>query len=74
MVQVVEMPEADRVALERLARSTVAPHRKVVQARALLALADGASVRSTAAVLGSYPNTVTRWRDRYLAVGVVGVG
>ena len=74
MVQVVEMPEADRVELERLARSTVAPHRKVVQARALLALADGVSVRSTAATLGSYPNTVTRWRDRYLVDGVDGVG
>ena len=74
MVQVVEMPEADRVELERLARSTVAPHRKVVQAQALLALAEGTSVRSTAAAVGSYPNTVTRWRDRYLAAGVAGVG
>jgi transposase len=74
MVSVVEMSEADRVELERLARSSVAPHRKVVQARALLALAEGMSVRSTAATLGSYPNTVTRWRDRYLAVGVGGVG
>ena len=68
------MPEADRVELERLARSTVAPHRKVVQAQALLALAEGTSVRSTAAAVGSYPNTVTRWRDRYLIAGVAGVG
>jgi hypothetical protein len=52
------MSDADRVFLERLARSSVAPHRRVVQAKALLALADAASVRSTAAELGSYPNTV----------------
>ena len=60
--------------LTRLARSTVAPHRKVIAAKALLALAEGRSVRSTAAALGSYPNTVTRWRERYLAAGVEAVG
>lgn len=74
MVRVIEVSAADRVVLERLSRSTVAPHRKVVAAKALLALADGASVRSTAAALGSYPNTVSRWRDRYLADGVASVG
>src|SRR6266571_1655997 len=74
MVQVLEMSSADRVVLERLSRSTGAPHRRVVAAKALLALADGRSVRSTAAALGSYPNTVSRWRDRYLAGGVEAVG
>lgn len=74
MVQVMEMSSQDRAVLVRLARSTVAPHRKVIAAKALLALAEGRSVRSTAAVLGSYPNTVARWRDRYLAEGVRSVG
>jgi hypothetical protein len=74
MAQVIEVSAADRVVLERLARSTKVPHRKVMQAKALLALADGQSVRSTAAVLGSYPNTVSRWRDRYLAGGVAAIG
>jgi len=64
-----EMSSADRVVLERLSRSTAAPHRKVVAAKALLALADGRSVRSTA-VAWSYPNTVSRWRDRYVAAGL----
>lgn len=62
------------MAVEALARSTSAPHRKVVQARALLALADGASVRSTARTLGSHQDTVARWRDRFLAEGVSGIG
>src|SRR3974390_2945510 len=70
MVSFVEVSSADRVVLERLARSMTVPHRTVMQARALLALADGWSVRATAASLGSYPNTVSRWRDRYLAGGV----
>lgn len=74
MVSVVEMPAADRSVLESMARSQTLPHRKVVQSKALLRLADGGSVRSTASQLGTYPNTVARWRDRYLAAGVAGVG
>ncbi len=74
MVQVMEMSVSDRRAVERLSRSSSAPHRKVVQARALLALADGVSVRSTAARMGTYPNTVTRWRERFLSDGVAGIG
>jgi len=74
MVQMVEVSSEDRVALERMARSTVLPHRKVVQAKALLALADGRSVRSTAMAMGTYPNTVAAWRDRFVEAGVDGVG
>jgi transposase len=57
-----------------MARSSVLPHRKVVQARALLWLADGRSVRSTAKVMGVYPNAVAAWRDRFGESGVDGVG
>jgi transposase len=74
MVGVLDVPAADRVELERLARSSVEPHRRVVQAKALLALAEGTSVRSTAADLGTYPNTVARWRDKYLSGGIDAVG
>lgn len=68
------MSSADRAVLEVMSRSSSLPHRKVVQAKALLCLADGASVRSTAERFATYPNTVTRWRERYLADGVAGVG
>lgn len=68
------MAEADRVELERVARSTVEPHRRVVQAKALLALAVGTSVETTAAELGTWPKTVRRWRAKYLAGGVAAVG
>ena len=74
MVQVMEVAPETRAALERMARSTVLAHRKVVQAKALLALADGASVRSTAKALGSHPDTVTRWRERLRRDGVDGIG
>ena len=60
--------------VERLARSSSAPHRTVVQERALLRQADEASVRSAAKAIGSHPDTVTRWRDRYLVSGPEGIG
>ena len=69
-----EMSAVDRVAFGVMARSSVLPHRMVVQAGALLALADGRSVRSTAKEFNTVPNTVTRWRDRYLVQGLAGVG
>ena len=69
MVHVMEVSSEDRAALERMARSTVLPHRKVVQAKALLALADGASIRSTAKAIGSHQDTVARWRDRLAEQG-----
>jgi transposase len=74
MVSLMEVSVEARAGLERIARSTVLPHRKVVQAKALLALADGASVRSTAKAMGSHQDTVSRWRDRFLEAGVDGIG
>jgi transposase len=74
MAGVLDMPDADRVALERVARCTLEPHRRVVQAKALLALGDGAAVETTAQVLGTWPKTVRRWRAKYLAGGVASVG
>ena len=74
MVQFMEMSVSSRGAVERLARSETAPHRRVVQANALLALADGASVRATARSIGAHQDTVARWRDRFLEHGVDGIG
>jgi transposase len=74
MTVLMELGGRDRVELERLSRSTSAPHRRVVQAKMLLALADGASLRSTATRFGTYPNTVAACRDRYLDGGVDAVG
>ena len=74
MVGVLELSVSDREALERMARSTSEPFRRVVRAGALLALADGASVRSVARGLGSHQDTVRRWRDRFMESGPAGVG
>jgi transposase len=74
MLHVMEVTAADRAALEKLAGSQVEPYRRVVQARALLLLAEGVSLRETARRMGSWPRTVARWRDRFGAEGVEGLG
>ncbi len=74
MVSVLELSVSDREVLERMARSGSEPFRRVVRAGALLALADGASVRSVARDLGSHQDTVRRWRDRFMESGPEGVG
>ena len=50
------------------------PARKVRQAKVILALADGASIRSTAREFGLTAVTVTDWRNVFLAKGVDGLG
>ena len=74
MTASLELSAGDREALERLARSRVEAHRRVVTAGALLALADGASVRATARSLGVHQDTVRNWRNRFAQTGVAGVG
>ena len=62
--------------LEGLAQSGVEPHRRMVTAEALLALADGASVQPvrTVKALGSHEDTVRRWRNRFAESRVAGWG
>ena len=74
MTAVTEMSAGDREELERLARSGVEPYRRVMAAKGLLALADGASVRSTAKALGTSDATVRLWRTRFAEAGPAGVG
>ena len=74
MVTALGLSAGDREALERMARSGSEPYRRVVRAGALLALADGASVRSVARGLGAHQDTVRGWRDRFLESGPAGVG
>ncbi|MQA05848.1 MAG: IS630 family transposase [Streptosporangiales bacterium] len=63
-----------RVELSRMAASTVLPHRRVVQARALLWAADGTANEEIARRSGVDSDTVRRWRKRFAQTGVDGVG
>jgi transposase len=69
-----EMSDGARTELERVARSTTEPHRRVVQARGLLLAADGVANEEIARRCGTTPDTVRRWRARFIETGVAGVG
>jgi transposase len=68
------MTDEQRAALGRVARSTSMPHRKVLQARALLLAADGVGTNEVARRCGTSNESVRAWRRRFEYEGVEGVG
>lgn len=69
-----EMTAEQREELGAMARSSVLPHRKVVQAKGLLLAADGVANEEIARRCLTTPDTVRRWRKRFAEKGVDGVG
>ncbi len=65
-----EMSAAQREVLEVLSKSATAPHREVVQARALLLAGDGLANTAIAARVGVSPASVTAWRQRFAIEGL----
>jgi transposase len=63
-----------RAALERMARSSSLPHRKVTQAKALLLAADGVATNEVARRCATSAESVRAWRRRFESEGVEGVG
>ena len=68
------LTDEQRRGLQMMARSSSLPHRKVVQARALLLAAEGVANEEIARRCTTTPDTVRRWRARYAQSGVEGVG
>jgi transposase len=68
------MTDEDRLQLSRMAGSAALPHRKVVQARALLLAGDGVANEEIARRVEVDSDTVRRWRSRFAAKGPAGVG
>jgi transposase len=68
------MSDEQRAVLERMARSSSLPHRKVVQARALLLAADGVATNEVARQCQTSAESVRAWRRRFETEGVEGVG
>lgn len=68
------LTDEDRCRLESLAASSSLPHRMVIQARALLLAGDGTANEEIARRCDTTPDTVRRWRARFVAEGVEGVG
>jgi transposase len=68
------MTGEQRARLEEMSRSHNLPHRKVVQAKALLLAADGVATNEVARCCGTTDTSVRAWRRRFEAEGVAGVG
>jgi len=68
------MTDEQRAALERMARSTSLPHRRVVQAKALLMAGDGVATNEVARRCQTTAESVRAWRRRFERQGVDGVG
>jgi transposase len=68
------MSDEQRSRLVDMARSSVLPHRTVMQSRALLWAADGVANEEIARRSGVDADTVRRWRARFAEKGVAGVG
>jgi transposase len=68
------LTDEQRGRLEVMARSSSLPHRKVVQAKALLLAGDGVPNEEIARRCETTPDTVRRWRGKFAASGVEGVG
>jgi transposase len=65
-----ELAEGQRMVLESLAKSTTAPHRDVLRARALLLASDGVANTRIAGEVGVSVVTVRAWRERFAAEGL----
>jgi transposase len=69
-----ELTAEQRSELEVMARSSSLPHRKVIQARALLWAGEGVANNEIARRCGATADTIRRWRARFGASGPGGVG
>jgi transposase len=59
--------EKTRKFLEQRANSHTEPHRDVFRARIILGCLDGRGVMELARALKTRPNTIIKWRDRFVA-------
>ena len=68
------MSAEQRAVLETMARSGSLPERQVIAARGLVRAADGVANLRIATELAVSPARVRRWRERFAAEGIDGVG
>ena len=69
-----KVTRAERLELERMARSGTLPHRAVVQARGLLLATRGVANNQIARECDTTADTVRRWRTKFEAGRVEAVG
>ena len=70
-VPALEVSAGQREVLQSVARSSSAPHREVIRARALLMAAEGLANTAIARDLSVSPASVRGWRARFAEEGLV---
>ena len=73
MAPIINLTEAERDALERLARGRRTAVRLALRAKIILAAAAGTLNRDIATALGINVKTVGQWRERYHALNLKGI-
>jgi hypothetical protein len=71
--QTLELTDDERLALERIAKRSPRVDPASSRAKIVLAAAKGRSNEEIAAVMGLKPQTVSRWRKRYLVGRIQGI-
>lgn len=69
----IEIPASDRETLSRWSNSRTLAHQTVERAKMVLESEKGKPVKQIAEELGTYPNKVIHWRQRYLEKGIDGL-
>ena len=69
----IQLSQRERVELEVRVRGARTEQRQVLRARIILAVADGTALAQVARALQTRPNTVGKWRDRFLAERLLGL-
>lgn len=69
----IRLSQAERDELEAWTRATKSEQRQVFRAKIILMLAGGSSPAEVARKLTTRPNTVGKWRDRFLAERLAGL-
>lgn len=69
----IECDATTRAELVRRSRSRTAPRQAVMRAEMILGCLDRRQIKEIAADLGTRPNTVIRWRQRFAAHGLSGL-
>jgi hypothetical protein len=70
----IEIDDKDRAELERIVRSTTQQVRMVERAHIVLSAAEGRSAAEIGRLVGCSVNTAQKWRSRYQADGLAGLG
>ena len=70
----IEVPAKDLKILTKRAKSRTEPKQAIERAQIILYSHEGIPVSEIAKIMGTYPNKIIQWRNRYVNEGLTGLG